>query len=610
MTPDSVTRGRLHLYLAIAPGAGKTCALLDEAHRRSRGGRDVVAALVESHGRAAVEERLAGLETMPARTVAYRGTSFEELDVEAVLRRHPQSVLVDELAHTNTPGSRHDKRWQDVADLLDAGIDVVSALNVQHISSLADSAAQITGVDVHETVPDTFLTTADHIDFLDIDATELRRRLPQLYDTRTAGRALHNYYRPEHLKQLRTLAQQWLGQHLPQAPTPPAQNARRIVVALTGEPEGDHTLCRAALLAAATTGELIGVHVRDPSGLADPVPAWLEPQRRLLTELGGRYTQLAGADVAGAILDFARTENATDLVLGATRRTSAFQALHGSVINRAIRSAGSVEVHVIPPRKPPKHRLDIRLGEPVEHRRAQLSPRRRSTSWLLALLAPPALAAALSPAHSSLGLAGALFCVLLPVLLTALVGGIRPALLATATGVLAADYFFTAPYHSLRVDRLLDLVALIAFACVAATIGLLVDILAGRGLQAARAQAEAENLAQLTADTLAAGPHRPSELAETVRRTFDLDAVAVMRPSDTGWQSLASAGHPVPATPDEAPYCADLADGTVLALAGSRLTEPDARLLRAFVTELRQENERVRLHHMGHRMRSTASDTR
>lgn len=597
---DPVFRGRLHLYLAIAPGAGKTCALLDEAHRRSQDGQDVVAALVESHGRAAVEERLAGLETVPARTVAYRGTSFDELDVEALLRRRPQGVLVDELAHTNVPGSRHDKRWQDVADLLDAGIDVVTALNVQHIASLADSAAEITGVDVRETVPDAFLTTADRIDFLDVDATELRRRIPGLYGTRTAGRALHDYYRPENLNRLRALAQQWLSHYQAQGPTPPAPNARRIVVALTGEPEGDHTLRRAALLAAATTGDLIGVHVRDPSGLTDPVPAWLEPQRRLLTELGGHFTQLAGADVAAAILDFARTENATDLVLGATRRTSAFQTLHGSVINRAIRSAGPVEVHVIPPRKPPKHRLDVTLAAPIEHRRAQLSPRRRTTSWLLALLAPPALAAALSPARSSLGLPGALFCVLLPVLLTALVGGIRPALLATTTGVLATDYFFTTPYHSLRVDRLLDLVALIAFACVATTIGLLVDILAGRGLQTARAQAEAENLAQLTADTLAAGPHRPSELAETVRRTFDLDAVAVMRPSDTGWQNIASTGNPVPATPEEAPYCADLADGTVLALTGSRLTEPDARLLHAFITELRQENERVRLHRMEH----------
>jgi two-component system sensor histidine kinase KdpD len=228
----------------------------------------------------------------------------------------------------------------------------------------------------------------------------------------------------------------------------------------------------------------------------------------------------------------------------------------------------------------------------------ELPPRRRLAGWLLAVLAPVAITVALTPFRSSLGLAGALLCVLLAVLASALAGGIRPAAAATVIGFLAADFFFTVPYYSLRIDRAIDVVGLIVFASVAAATGLLVDVLARRGIQSAHSQAEADGLARLAAGALALGPGTRPEMASALRRTFDLDAVAVFRRAGPGWQTVAAAGGPLPATPDEAPFQAELTGGDILVLAGSRLTEQDARLLREFITELRLGQERRQLAHI------------
>ena len=296
-----------------------------------------------------------------------------------------------------------------------------------------------------------------------------------------------------------------------------------------------------------------------------------------------------------AILGFAHAENAAQLVLGTTRRTRGYEALHGSVIGRIISRAGQMEVHLIAALQPPKHRLTARWRLPPRQRRVELPPRRRLAGWLLAVLAPVAITVALTPFRSSLGLAGALLCVLLAVFASALAGGIRPAAAATVIGFLAADFFFTVPYYSLRIDRAIDVVGLIVFACVAAATGLLVDVLARRGIQSAHSQAEGDGLARMAAEAVALGPGTRPEMAGALRRTFDLDAVAVFRRAGPGWQTVAAAGGPLPATPDEAPFQAELTGGDILVLAGSRLTEQDARLLREFLTELRLGQERRQL---------------
>jgi two-component system sensor histidine kinase KdpD len=206
-------RGRLHLLLAAAPGAGKTYAMLAEGRRRAALGDDVVIGLVQAHGRPDTQSQARGLNVVPLRRVPYRGTAFDELDVPAVLARGPQVVLVDELAHSVIPGGRHDKRWQDVEELLEAGIDVVSALNVQHLESLAGRAGALTGVAVGETVPDAFAATADRVDLLDIGPEELRERIARLYPPGTAKRALTGYFRLESLAALAALGRRWIREH-------------------------------------------------------------------------------------------------------------------------------------------------------------------------------------------------------------------------------------------------------------------------------------------------------------------------------------------------------------------------------------------------------------
>jgi two-component system, OmpR family, sensor histidine kinase KdpD len=213
MASKGTQRGQLHLFLAAAPGAGKTYALLAEGRRRAALGADVVIGLAETHGRADTEAQARGLEAIPLRRVPYRGTAFDELDVAGLLARSPEVALVDELAHSVIPGGRHDKRWQDVAELLDAGIDVVSALNVQHLESLADRAGTLTGIAVGETVPDAFVAAADQVDLLDIDPEALRARIALLYPPGTAKRALTGYFRPENLAALAALGRRWIREH-------------------------------------------------------------------------------------------------------------------------------------------------------------------------------------------------------------------------------------------------------------------------------------------------------------------------------------------------------------------------------------------------------------
>ncbi len=593
-------RGRLHVFLGVAPGAGKTYAMLAEGRRLAVGGVDVVVGLAETHGRGDTEAMAAALERVPPQRVSYRGTSFAELDVDALLARRPQVALVDELAHSCVPGTRHDKRWEDVEELLDAGIDVITSLNVQHLESLNDAVEAATSVGQRETVPDAVAAAADEVEFIDVSPRQLRERISG--GGVLAGKAdtaLGGFYRPEHLAALRELALGWLDERdlldaaaraalgeVAALHSPP----ERVIVALTGAPEGEHVLRRAAQIAASVRAELIGVHVREPSGLAGAEPAWLAGQRRLLAELGGRYEELAGIDVATTVVDFARSEGARQLVLGATRWSRRRELLHGSVINKAIRAAGPIEVHVIPARRPARQVEPSAIGTPPPPRRVQLPGPRRVAAWALAVIAPVTVAAALVPLRSSLGLAGALLCALVAVVGVALLGGFRPALLATVTGVLAADFMYTEPLYSLRVAHAVDVVGLITFLVVAAAVGGLVDRLTRQGVQTARARAEAEDLARLAADSMTV-PGQLTEAIGSIRAVFDLDAVALLRRDGAGWRVDASAGRTRLENPDQAAYSLELPDGRVLALTGARLTSQDAALLRVFLGELRGRRE-------------------
>ena len=307
--------------------------MLGEGHRRAERGAEVVVAFAETHGRPHTQALLAGMEVIPRKRMTYRGATFEEMDLDAVLARHPQIALVDELAHTNVPGSRNEKRWQDVEELLDAGIDVISTVNVQHLESLNDVVEKVTGVPQRETIPDAVVRAADQVELVDMTPEALRRRMAHgnIYPAEKIDASLTNYFRTGNLTALRELALLWLADKVDEGlqayraahGIQGTWEAReRVVVALTGGPEGDTLIRRAARIAARSAGgDLLAVHVTRSDGLTGADPAALAGQRRLAESLGGTYHQVVGDDIPDALLTFARAENATQLVLGASRRS-------------------------------------------------------------------------------------------------------------------------------------------------------------------------------------------------------------------------------------------------------------------------------------------------
>jgi two-component system sensor histidine kinase KdpD len=579
--------------------------MLAEGRRLIDAGADVVVGLVETHGRAGIEAMLEPFERVPRRHVTYRGATLEELDVDALQVRHPTVALVDELAHQCVPGSRHEKRWEDVEDLLNSGIDVVTSLNVQHLDSLSDAVETLAGVAQRETVPDAVVAAADRVDLVDITPEQLRARIADtnVLGADTAPAALGGFFSADRLTALRELGLGWLDEHDFLEPALRATlghanttvgSPERVVVALTGAPEAEHVLRRASHIARSTHGELIGVYVRVPSDKVEAEPPWLAGQRRLLSELGGRYGELAGVDVATTVLDFARAEDARQLVLGATRRSRTEELLHGSVINKAIRSAGSIEVHVIPARRPPQRTGHARDQVPSRSRRVLLPVQRRVAAWIVAVVLPVAITLGLVPVRSSLELAGVLLCNLLAVVGVALLGGIRPAVLATGVAFVVSDFFYAPPFYSLRVGRLVDLIALITFVVVAAAVGGLVDLLARQAVRVAEANAQAENLVRLAADSMVNSEQLVDAIG-SLRCTFDLDAVNVLRRDGDEWRVEAAVGKTAFKEPGDAPFSVEVANGLVLAVAGSRLTDHKASLLRTFLDQLRFARERTLL---------------
>ena len=314
-------RGVLRIYLGAAPGVGKTFAMLNEGRRRHERGTDVVVGFVETHGRARTAEQIGDLEVTPRRTIEHRDTTFEEMDVDAILRRRPELALVDEFAHSNVPGSRNDKRWQDIEQLLDAGIDVISTVNIQHLESLNDVVERITGIKQRETVPDRVVRQADQIELVDMAPEALRRRMAHgnIYAADKVDAALGNYFRPGNLSALRELALLWVADRVDDSLTEyrerhgitkPWETRERVVVALSGAPAGFQLIRRGARIAQRANGELIGVHVIDSSGLAsgsgDVGDDGVAAQRQLLEELGGEYRRVTGNDIGAALVEAAR----------------------------------------------------------------------------------------------------------------------------------------------------------------------------------------------------------------------------------------------------------------------------------------------------------------
>ena len=438
-------RGRLRIYLGSAAGVGKTYAMLSEGHRRAERGADVVVGFAEAHGRPQTSALLDGLEVVPRATLEYRGATFEEMDVDAVLARRPEIALVDEFAHTNVPGSRNEKRWQDVEELLDAGIDVISAVNIQHLESLNDVVEKITGVPQRETVPDAIVRAADQVEMVDMTPEALRRRMAHgnIYPPEKIDAALTNYFRSGNLAALRELALLWLADKVDEGlqryrvehKIQGAWEAReRVVVALTGGPEGKTLIRRAARIAARSAGgDLLAVHVTKSDGLTGADPAALAAQRRLVESVGGTYHQVVGDDISEALLTFARAENATQLVLGASRRSWLTAMLTGPGISaRTIRGSGDIDVHIVT-------HAQMGRGRGLPRPRGAITLRRKVAGYVLAAALLPVLTVFLASLRGDLNLTSDVLLFLVAVIVVALVGGFAPAVLDRHRGIAAAQ---------------------------------------------------------------------------------------------------------------------------------------------------------------------------
>ena len=359
--------GPFRIYLGAAPGVGKTYAMLSEGHRRRGRGANVVAVFVESYGRLHTEELINGLEVIPRKAVDYRGRRLEEMDLDAVLRRQPEVALVDELAHTNVPGSgRYEKRWQDVLDILDAGISVITTVNIQHLESVANEVEQMTGAKVRERVPDWVVRKADQIELIDSSPEQLRRRMlhGNIYPKEKVPQALTHFFRTDNLIAVRELALRFvadesdetllehLQQHKPQIPW---ETTERIMAAVTAKPGTDVLLRRAARIASRVRAELNVVHViiGDTSPSRDDQS--IDELRDLAADLGARWHEIDDDDPAQALVGFAREHQITQIVIGSIQSTWWHIADGGPILRRVIHDAGAsgIDVHIIAHRELP-----------------------------------------------------------------------------------------------------------------------------------------------------------------------------------------------------------------------------------------------------------------
>jgi two-component system sensor histidine kinase KdpD len=603
-------RGRLRVMLGAAPGVGKTFAMLEEGRRLQDEGRDVVVAIVETHGRAATAALTESLEVLDRRHVDHAGVLLDDLDLERVLARHPDVALVDELAHTNAPGSSHEKRWQDVDAILDAGIDVISTVNVQHIESLGDVVRQITGVPQRETIPDAVLRRASQVELVDLAPQSLRDRLTAglVYPESRVDAALSNYFRLGNLTALRELALLWLADEVDVALQAYRQEKgidaswearERIVVALTGGREGETLLRRGGRIAArASGGQLFAVHVTSADGLAESDPGALTAQRALVAKLGGSYHHVVAEQIPIALVEFAKSVNATQLVIGVSRRSRLESLVGGAGIGASvIRLAGEIDVHIVAHAQAGKHRLPSVGGA--------LSLRRRIAGFIVTALGLPLLTLLLTPLRGENSVTSDVLAFQLFVVIVALVGGIWPALVAAIAAGFCLDYYFVSPLYTIRITEPSHFVALIIFLIVAALVSLVVDQAARRSRAANRSAAESEVLVAVAGGVIG-GANAIEALITRLREAFGMASVTLAEDGAV----VASSVDESAAGPQDETTELSLGGSAMLTLVGKTLAASDRKILGAFASQLESTLEARRLAAEAEGMRPLAAADR
>jgi two-component system sensor histidine kinase KdpD len=582
--------GRLKVFLGAAPGVGKTYRMLDEGRRRAARGVDVVVAFAECHQRPNTVAMLGGMEMLPRAEREYRGSNFPEMDLDAVLARKPQVALVDELAHTNVPGGRHAKRWEDVQELLKAGIDVVTTVNIQHLESLNDVVQKITGIPQRETVPDEIVRHAHQIELVDLPAEALRRRMAHgnIYAPEKVDAALANYFRVGNLTALRELALLWVAGRVDEA----LQRYRsehgiggvwetreRVVVALTGGPEGETLIRRAARIADRSAGgDLLAVHIARSDGLTDASPAALAKQRELIESLGGSYHSVVGDHIPTALLDFARAENATQLVMGTSRRGQLLRFLTGPGVGEITTElSGDIDVHRVTHERAGRGRL-------LPSSANALPMSRRVAGPVAGFVLPILLTAVLSNTRGHLNLTSEALLFLLTVVGVACIGGVLSALLASITTSLLLNYYFIPPIGQFSIGTPDNALALAVFAVVAVTVAAIVDRSLRLSRRAASATAEAETLSSL-AGSIVRGDQAVAALLERTREAFGMDSAVLVDET----------GAPEPEADETATVKVPVGQDSLLVLRGRTLAASERRVLIAFAAHVSAALERARL---------------
>lgn len=583
-------KGKLRIYLGSAPGVGKTYAMLSEGVRRKARGHDVVIGYVETHNRKNTIEQIKDLEIIPRKKIQYRGSSIEELDLEAILKRKPQIVLIDEFAHTNLGDVKNTKRYQDVEELLNAGIEVVTTLNVQHIESLNNIVERITGVVQRETVPDSIVREADQIELVDMSPDSLRRRMAHgnIYGPDKVDAALQNFFRPANLTALRELALLWVTDRVDDALNEYRdrygiedvwETRERIVVAVSGSLQDEVVIRRAARIASKSHGELLALHIKKDDGLADGNSELLDDQKKLISEVGGKYFEIVSTNIAQALVHFANTQNATQIVIGSSTHSNFYHFVFGSVVHKVDQMSGDTDVHIVSrPNNETRNKNRLKKLSLIA-----IPKRRQFIAAALAIILLPLLTYVLLSSNATIDNSIVFPLFMLVTVIISAIGGAYIGVSCAFVSSLIINWFFTPPVHTFTITESENIVSLFVFLFIAGTISILVDIAARRNYQANRAHSEAESLARFAAVMLEPEPIQP--LLEYLCNAFNMRSTAIKRKIDNDFEIEYCFGGEI-LSADHADLILEIDSETIIEFIGDGAATVDQRVSEAFCAQL------------------------